>query len=143
MSAAISHLLKGKEKHGLLSTGYRSKSNLTDKIKWDFFQAVSVFVWMHQLESSETHGEKARGKLHENSPNCLNKSWKQHPIKQQLCGYLPSISKTIRIRTRHARYCWWSKDELLIKVLLWTLTHEPACILPTSEDSYASTLCGH
>ena len=33
----------------------------------------------------------------------LNKSWKQHPIKQQLCGHQPSISKPIQIRrTRHA-----------------------------------------
>ena len=32
----------------------------------------------------------------------LNKSWKQHPSKQQLYGYLPPISKTIQIKqTRH------------------------------------------
>ena len=26
----------------------------------------------------------------------LNKSWKQHPIKKQLYGHLPLISKTIQ-----------------------------------------------
>ena len=33
-----------------------------------------------------------------------NKSLRQHPTKQQLCGHLPPISKTIQIkRTRHVR----------------------------------------
>ena len=33
----------------------------------------------------------------------LNKSWRQHPIKQQLYGHLPPITKTIKVRrTRHA-----------------------------------------
>ena len=33
----------------------------------------------------------------------LNKSWKQHPTKQQIYGHLPPISKTIPTRrTRHA-----------------------------------------
>ena len=33
----------------------------------------------------------------------MKKSWKQHPAKQELCGDLPLISKTIRIRrTRYA-----------------------------------------
>ena len=36
----------------------------------------------------------------------LNKSWKQHPTKQQLYCHLPPISKTIQIRwTRHAGHC--------------------------------------
>ena len=54
----------------------------------------------------------------------LNKSWRQHPTKQQLYDHLPPISKTIQIRrTRHARYCWRSKDELISDVLLWTPTY--------------------
>ena len=33
----------------------------------------------------------------------LNKSWRQHPTKHQLCGHLPPITKTIQVRrTRHA-----------------------------------------
>ena len=33
----------------------------------------------------------------------LNKSWKQHPTKQQLYGYLPLTSQTIQVRkARHA-----------------------------------------
>ena len=44
----------------------------------------------------------------------LNKSWQQHPTKQQLYGHLPPITKTIQLkRTRHAGHCW-RRD-----VLLW------------------------
>ena len=49
----------------------------------------------------------------------LNKSWKQHPTKQQLSGHLAPITKTIQIRrTRHAGHCWRSRH-----VLLWTPSH--------------------
>ena len=51
----------------------------------------------------------------------LIKSWKQHPTKQQLYGYLASIMKTIKARrTRHVGHCWRSKDELIRDILLWT-----------------------
>ena len=51
----------------------------------------------------------------------LNKSWRQHPTKHQLYGHLSPITKTIKVRrTRHAGYCWRSRDELISDVLLWT-----------------------
>ena len=51
----------------------------------------------------------------------LNKSWKQHPTKQQLYGHLPPITKTIKVRrTRHAGHCWRNMNELISDVLLWT-----------------------
>ena len=54
----------------------------------------------------------------------LNKSWRQHPTKQQLYGHLPPITKTIKVRrTRHAGHCWRSKDELISDVLQWTPSH--------------------
>ena len=53
----------------------------------------------------------------------LNKSWRQHPTRHQLCGHLPPITKTIQVRrTRHAGHCWRSRDELISDVLLWTPT---------------------
>ena len=59
----------------------------------------------------------------------LNKCWKQHPTKQQLYGHLPPILKTIQIRqTRHAGHCWWSKDELISDILLWTSSHRHASV---------------
>ena len=56
-----------------------------------------------------------------------NKSWRQHPTKQQLYVHLPPITKTIKIRrTRHAGHCWRSRDELISDVLLWTHSHGQA-----------------
>ena len=54
----------------------------------------------------------------------LNKSWQQHPTRNQLYGHLPPITKTIQVRrTRHAGHCWRSRDELIRDVLLWIPTH--------------------
>ena len=54
----------------------------------------------------------------------LNKSWRQHLTKQQLYGHFPPITKTIQVRrTRHAGYCWRSRDELINDILLWTPSH--------------------
>ena len=51
----------------------------------------------------------------------LNKSWRQHPTKQQLYSHQPTIMKTFKVRwTRHAGHC---KDELISDILLWTLSH--------------------
>ena len=51
----------------------------------------------------------------------LNKSWRQHPTRNQIYGHLPPITKTIQVRrTRQAGHCWRSKDELISDVLQWT-----------------------
>ena len=57
----------------------------------------------------------------------LNKSWRQHPTKEQLYRHLPPILKTIQIRRmRHAGHCWTSKDELISDILLWTPSRKRA-----------------
>ena len=57
----------------------------------------------------------------------LNKSWRQLPTRHQLYDHLPPITKTIQVgRTRHAGYCWRSRNELISDVLLWTPTHGSA-----------------
>ena len=57
----------------------------------------------------------------------LNKSWRQHPTKQQLYGHLPPITKKIKVRrTRHAGHCWRSKDVLIRHVLRWTPSYSRA-----------------
>ena len=54
----------------------------------------------------------------------LNKSWRQHPTKQQLCSHQPPITETIKIRrTRHAGHCWRNWDEHVSDVLRWTPSH--------------------
>ena len=54
----------------------------------------------------------------------LNKSWRQHPTKQQLYGHLPPITKTIQVRrSRHVGHCWRNTDELISDIPLWTPSH--------------------
>ena len=70
-----------------------------------------------------------------------NKSWRQHPTRLQLYGHLPPITKTIQVRrTRHAGYCWRSKDELISDVLLWTPTHGCARVGRPAR-TYIQQLC--
>ena len=57
----------------------------------------------------------------------LNKSWRQHPTKQQLYEHLAPITRTIKVRlNRHAGHCWRSKDKLIRDVLLWIPSHRRA-----------------
>ena len=100
------------------------KSDLTDKMKRSFFQeaVASILLYGSTTWTITKHREK---KLDGNYTRMLrailNKSWRQHPTKQQLYGYLPPVTKTIKIRrTRHAGHCWRSRDELVSDVLLWT-----------------------
>ena len=77
------------------------KSYLIDKIKRSFFQAAVVSIllygstmWMltkcveKKVDSNYTRMLRA----------VLNKSWWQHPTKQQLYGHLPLIMKIIQVR---------------------------------------------
>ena len=96
------------------------KSDLTDKMKRSFFQAAVVSILLYgctawtltkQLEKNLECTRMQRA--------IFNKSWRQHPTKQQLYGHLPPITKTIKIRgTRHAEHCWRSRDELISDVPL-------------------------
>ena len=71
----------------------------------------------------------------------LNKSWRQHPTKQQLHDHLPPITKTIEVRwNRHAGHSWRSKDELISDILLWTPSHGRAKIGQPAR-TYTQQLC--
>ena len=103
------------------------KSNLTDKMKRSFFQAAVVSILLYGC-TTWTLTKRLEKKLDGNYTRMLrailNKSWRQHPTKHQLYGHLPPITKTIQVRqTRHAGYCWRSRDELISDVLLWTPTY--------------------
>ena len=99
------------------------KSDLTDKIKRSFFQAVVVSILLYGCTTWTL--TKQLKNLDGNYIRMLraifNKSWRQHPTRHQLYGHLPPITKTIQVRrARHAGHCWRSKDELISDVLLWT-----------------------
>ena len=84
----------------------RRKSDQSDKIKQDFFQAVAVSI-LHYGCTSVTLTKPIDNRLNVNCTRIvqviLNKSWKYHRTKQHLFGHLSSISKTILVRRiRHA-----------------------------------------
>ena len=100
------------------------KSDLTDKMKHSFFQAVVMLILLYGC-TTWTLTKWLKKKLHGNYLRMLqailNKSWWQHSTRHQLYGHLPPITKTIQLRwTRHAGHCWRSRDELISDVLLWT-----------------------
>ena len=103
------------------------KSDLTDKMKCSFFQAVIMLILLYGCTTwmlTKQMEKKLDGNYTRMLWAILNKSWRQHPTKQQLYSHLPPIMKTIKIRwTRYAGHCWRSRDELISDVLLWTPSH--------------------
>ena len=82
------------------------KSDLTDKMKRSFFQAVVVLILLYGC-TTWTLTKRLEKKLDGNYTRMLrailNKFWRQHPTRHQLYGYLPPITKTIQVRrTRYA-----------------------------------------
>ena len=72
------------------------KSDLSDKIRWDFFQVVAVLILLNgcTTEKLTKHIEKKlNGYCTRMLRVILNNSWQQHPTKQQLYGHLPPSVK--------------------------------------------------
>ena len=96
-------------------------------MKRSFFQAAVVSILLYGC-TTWTLTKRLEKKLNGNYTRMLrailNKSWRQHPIRRQLYGHLPPITKTIQVRrARHAGHCWRSRDELISDVLQWTPTY--------------------
>ena len=96
-------------------------------MKPSFFKAAVVLILLYGC-TTLTLTKRLEKKLDSNYTRMLwailNKSWRQHPTKQQLYGHLPPITETIQVRrTRHAGHCWRSRDELISDVLLWTSSY--------------------
>ena len=98
------------------------KSDLTDKMKCSFFQAVVISILLYGCTTwmlTKWLEKKLDGNYTRMLRAILNKSWRQHPPRHQLYGNLPPITKTIQVRrTRHVGHCWRSRDELISDVLL-------------------------
>ena len=84
------------------------KSDLTDKMKRSFFQAAVILIPLYECTTwtlTKHMEKKLDGNYTRMLQAILNKSWRQHPTKQQLNGHLPPIMKTIQIKwARHAGY---------------------------------------
>ena len=113
-------------------------------MKRSFFQAAVESILLYGC-TTWTLTKRMEKKLDGNYTRMLrailNKSWKQHPTKQQLYGHRPPITKTIKIRrTRHAGHCWRSRNELIRDVLLWTPSQGQAKAGRTAR-TYIQQLC--
>ena len=106
------------------------KSDLADKMKHSFFQAAFVSILLYGCTTwtlTKRMNKKLDGEYTRMLRAILNKSWRQHPTKQQLYGLQPPITKTIKVRrTRHAGHCWRNRDELISDVLVWTPSYDRA-----------------
>ena len=96
-------------------------------MKRSFFQATIISILLYGCTTwtlTKWMEKKLDGNYTRMLQAILNKSWRQHPAKQQLYSHLPPIRKTIKIRqTRHTGHCWGSRDKLISNVLLWTPSH--------------------
>ena len=122
------------------------KSDLTDKIKRSFFQAVVVLILLYGCTTwtlTKRMEEKFDGIYTRILRAILNKSWRQQPKKQQVYGQLPPITKTIQVRrTRHAGHYWRNKDELKSDILQWTPSHGQAKV-GRPATIYIQQLCAY
>ena len=120
------------------------KSDLTNKMKRNFFQAAVVSLLLYGCTTwmlTKWMEKKLDGNYTRMLQAILNKSWQQHPTKHQLYGHLPPIRKTIQVRwTRHAGHCWRSRDKLISDVLLWTPTYGRAKAERPAQ-TYIQQLC--
>ena len=120
------------------------KSDLTNKMKRSFFQAVVVAILLYGC-TTWTLTKRLEKKLDGNCSRMLrailNKSWRQHLTRHQLYGHLPPITKTIQVRrTRHAGHGWKSRAELIRDVLLWTPHTWPCKSRTTSTNIQSATM---
>ena len=119
------------------------KSDLTNKIKHNFFQAAVVSILLYECTSwmLTKRLKKLDGNYTRMLRAILNKPWWQQPTRHQLYGHLPPVTKIIQVRrTRHAGHCWRSKDELISDVLLWTPAYGQAKA-GRSAQTYIQQLC--
>ena len=69
-------------------------------------------------------GKKAWRQLHKNAASNIEQVLEAAPHKAAVVRPLTTITKTIKVSgTRHAGYCWRSRDEPISDVLLWTPLH--------------------
>ena len=113
-------------------------------MKRSFFQAAVVSILLCGC-TTWTLTKRMEKKLDGNYTRMLrailNKSWRQHPTKQQMYGHLPPITKTIKIRrTGHVGHCWRSRNELISDVLPWTPSLGRAKTGRPARTTYSSSV---
>ena len=122
------------------------KSDLSDKIEWEFFQAVamSVLLYGYTTWTLTKHSEKnLDGNVTKMLCAVLNKSWKENLTKHHRYGHQSPISQTIQVRQiRHAGYSWRNKNELISGILQWTSIHGLTSVVWQAR-TYIHQLCAN
>ena len=121
------------------------KSDLTDKMKRSFFPGsghIDTAIWLHYMDANRTAGEEARRQLHKNATCNLEQVLAANTPQDTKCtATCPLSRKTIQVRrTRHARHCWRSRDELIRDVLLWTPHTWPCKSRTTSTNIHSAAM---
>ena len=98
------------------------KSNLPDKMKRNFFQAVVVSILLYG-STTWTLTKRLEKKLDGSYTRMLRAKLNTPQSTNYTATCLPSRKLSKVRRTRHAGHCWRSKDELISDVLLWTPTY--------------------
>ena len=118
-------------------------SDLIDKRKRSFFQVANVSILLYRC-TTWTLTKRMEKKLDGNYTRIpraiLNKSWRQHPTKQQLYGHLPPITKTIKVRRTLHGHCWRSRDELISDFLRWTPSYSQQKQSDQLEPTYSKSV---
>ena len=71
-----------------------------------------------------TTSEKVGWELHKDVAKCFEWILEAAAYKAPAARQLTSSLTAIQVRwVRHAGHCWWSKDELISDILLWTPIH--------------------
>ena len=76
------------------------KSDLTDKMKCSFFQAVIMLILLYGCTTwmlTKRLEKRLDGNYTRMLRAILNRSWRPHPSKQQLYGHLPLITKLSKL----------------------------------------------
>ena len=120
------------------------KSDLSDKIKCNFFQTavVSILLYVCSTWMLTKRIEKTLDGIAQEYYDLYCKNPGSYIPQNSSCtGTDLPISKTIQInRTIHGGHCWRSIDKLIGDVFLWTLSHKRACVgRPTR--TYLQQLC--
>ena len=74
------------------------------------------------MDANKRYGKKAWRQLHKTTAS--NTEQVLEVASHKAAAVRPPTTKTIQVRrTRHARHCWRSKDELISDIFLWTPSH--------------------
>ena len=123
--------------HALFKNIYLGMHGYVPLLRVKIFQAIAVSVLLygfHPFDFNKTPGEKLDGIYTIMPRACLKKSWKKHPLKQQVTFFHTNWVRW----AKHTVHSWRSKDEIISEVLLWT--HQCYLIF---KDLNSSTLYEH